>query len=89
MKNPLQPTGDQIVMVPVEVPKYSGGILLTHNNQDAPYSKVVAVGPFAEDVEVGDLVMYDKSAAHVLNLKGQDYIIVSESNCLATVTEGK
>ncbi len=87
MSAPLQPLGDYVVaQAEAADSKTASGIYLPSNAQEKPKTaKVVAVGPAAKQVKVGDRIVY-KSYANTDVKVGQDeYILVKEEDVLATV----
>ena len=70
--------------------KTAGGIIIPDTAQEKPQrGTVVAVGPGKVDepttVKVGDSVLYGKYSGTDLQLEGQDYMIMRESDILAIV----
>ncbi|ACB50693.1 chaperonin [Crocosphaera subtropica ATCC 51142] len=92
----VKPLGDRIfVKVSPAEEKTAGGILLPDNAQEKPQiGEVVAVGPGKRnddgsrselDVKVGDKVLYSKYAGTDVKLSGEDYVLLSEKDILASV----
>ncbi|MDJ0659018.1 MAG: co-chaperone GroES [Crocosphaera sp.] len=92
----LKPLGDRVfVKVSPAEEKTAGGILLPDNAQEKPQiGEVVAVGPGKRnddgsrselDVKVGDKVLYSKYAGTDIKLSGEDYVLLSEKDILASV----
>ncbi|MDJ0844702.1 co-chaperone GroES [Crocosphaera sp.] len=92
----LKPLGDRVfVKVSPAEEKTAGGILLPDNAQEKPQiGEVVAVGPGKRnddgsrselDVKVGDKVLYSKYAGTDIKLSGDDYVLLSEKDILASV----
>ena len=69
--------------MPIEMP-----ILLGYHS-DEPLKGVVAVGPGTSEVKmevkVGDEVLYGKYAGTEINVDGTDYLIMKQSDILATL----
>lgn len=87
----IKPLHDNIVVKadPVEE-KTAGGIIIPDNVREKPArGKVVAVGSGAKgepmELKVGDNVMYSKYVGKDIIFEGQEYIIMKESDVLATV----
>ena len=92
----LKPLGDRVfVKVSESEEKTAGGILLPDSAKEKPQiGEVVAVGEgkrnddgsrSALDVKVGDQVLYSKYAGTDIKLSGDDYVLLSEKDILATV----
>ena len=92
----LKPLGDRVfVKVSESEEKTAGGILLPDSAKEKPQiGEVVAVGEgkrnddgsrSALDVKVGDKVLYSKYAGTDIKLSGDDFVLLSEKDILATV----
>lgn len=92
----LKPLGDRVfVKVSESEEKTAGGILLPDSAKEKPQiGEVVAVGEgkrnddgsrAAVDVKVGDKVLYSKYAGTDIKFGGDDYVLLSEKDILATV----
>lgn len=87
MSDVIQPLGDYVVAQAEEAQKKTAsGLYLPGNAQEKPKTaKVVAVGPQANQVKVGDRIIY-KSYSHTdVKVGSEDYILVKEEDVLATV----
>lgn len=74
---------DNFIMVrPEEVETITkGGIHLIEHQQDKPrYGKVLEVGPECKDVAEGDCVLYGKYAGNEIKFKGEDILLLRESD---------
>jgi chaperonin GroES len=87
MSTPLQPLGDYVVAVGEEAEtKTASGLYLPDNAQEKPKTaKVVAVGPGAKQVKVGDRIVYKNYSTTEVKEGGQEYVLVKEEDILATV----
>jgi chaperonin GroES len=87
MSTPLQPLGDYIVAVGEEAEsKTASGIYLPGNAQEKPKTaKVVAAGPAARQVKVGDRIVYENYKDTTVKVGNTEYILVKEEFVLATV----
>jgi len=94
----LQPLGDKVIVQPIEQEeRTAGGIYLPDTAKERPQQgKVIAVGPgrindkghrISMTVKAGDKVIYSKYAGTEVELDGQDYLILSESDILAVLQE--
>lgn len=92
----IQPLRDQVVLEKQAAKeKTKSGIVLPDSVQEKPQTaKVVAVGPgktldngtkVAPEVKVGDIVYYSKFSGTNIDVDGQEYVILSESDILAVV----
>lgn len=91
----LTPLADRVLLKTLEAVETtkSGIILSTANKEKAAYSEVVAVGPggMVDGVEVtmtvkpGMKVIIAKYTGTEVNLDGQDYTLVKQSDILAIV----
>ncbi len=93
----MKPLGDRVVIEPSEedTEVSSGGIFIPDTAKEKPQKgTVVAVGPgrttdegktIAVPVKKGDVVVYSKYAGTEYSEGGTDYLIVRESDILATV----
>jgi chaperonin GroES len=92
----VTPLGDRVfVKVNPSEEKTAGGILLPDTAKEKPQvGEVVAVGPGKRnddgsrsplEVKVGDKVLYSKYAGTDVKLGGEDYVLLSEKDILASV----
>lgn len=87
MSAPLQPLGDYVVAQSEEAEtKTASGIYLPEKAQEKPKTaKVVAVGPAATQVKVGDRIVYRGYSTTEVKVAGTEYILVKQEDVLATV----
>ena len=91
----LVPLGDRVVLKQVEAEETTkSGIVLPGQNKEKPQqAEVVAVGPggmvdgkeVAMLVSIGDKVIYSKYSGTEVELDGQEYLVVKQSDILAIV----
>jgi len=92
----VKPLGDRVFLkVSPSEEKTSGGILLPDTAKEKPQvGEIVAVGSgkLSEDgtripleVKVGDKVLYSKYAGTDVKLGGEEYVLLSEKDILATL----
>ena len=93
----LKPLGDRLVIEPSDddVEKSAGGIYIPDTAKEKPQKgTIVAAGPGRTtddgtlvklEVKTGDIVIYSKYAGTEYNEGGTEYLIVRESDVLATV----
>jgi chaperonin GroES len=87
MSTPLQPLGDYVVAVGEEAQsKTASGLYLPDTAQEKPKTaKVVAVGPNAKQIKVGERIVYKSYSTTDVKVGKDDYILVKEEDILATV----
>ncbi len=87
MSTPLKPLGDYVVAVGEEAEsKTASGLYLPEKAQEKPKTaKVVAVGPNAQQIKVGDRIIYKSYSNTDVKVGREDYILVKEEDILATV----
>lgn len=87
----IRPLADRVVVEPAAAEeKTASGIIIPDTAKEKPQrGTVVAVGPGKPDepttVKVGETVLYGKYAGTDINIEGQDYLIMRESDLLAVV----
>ncbi|MFA5637509.1 MAG: co-chaperone GroES [Anaerovoracaceae bacterium] len=87
----IKPLGDKVVIRKVDAEETTAsGIVLPGQAKEQPQmAEVVAVGPGTKDetmeVKVGDTVIYRKYGGDDVKYNGEEYMIVSQSDILATV----
>jgi len=92
----LKPLADRVVVKPSEADeKTEGGIILPDTAQEKPQKgEVVAAGPGKKsdsgdtipmEVKKGDTVIYGKYSGTEFTFEGVEYLIMRESDILATV----
>ena len=87
----VQPLADRVLVEAAAAEeKTAGGIIITDTAKEKPQrGKVIAVGSGKKDepmtVKVGDTVLYGKYAGTELNVDGNDYLIMRESDIFAII----
>jgi chaperonin GroES len=85
----ITPLHDRVIVKAAEAEtKTSGGIIIPDTAKEKPQrGHVVAVGTGKKDepmtVKNGDVVLYGKYAGTEINLDGEDFLIMRESDILA------
>lgn len=85
----VKPLADRVLILPMAAEeKTIGGIIIPDTAKEKPLQgKVVAVGNGTKDEEmviaVGDQVLYGKYAGTELELDGEKYLIMRQSDVLA------
>jgi len=87
----IKPLADRVLVEPAAAETTTiSGIIIPDTAQEKPQKGIViAVGYGTKDhdmtVKVGDNVLYGKYAGTELKLKGNDYLIMRESDLLAII----
>ncbi|MFI3317463.1 MAG: co-chaperone GroES [Rikenellaceae bacterium] len=87
----VKPLSDRVLILPNSVEeKTAGGLFIPDTAKEKPLSgKVVAAGPGTSEVtmevSVGDEVLYGKYAGQEINIEGEDYLIMKQSDILAII----
>ncbi len=89
----IKPLADRVIVAPMEKETMKGGIIIPDTAKEKPQQgKIVAVGPgqisdngdrVAPEVKKGDIVLYGKYSGTEVNVDGNDYLILRESDVLA------
>lgn len=87
----IQPLGDRVLVKPLAAEEVTaGGIIIPDTAKEKPLKgKVIAIGKGIDNkgltVQVDDTVLYGKFVGTELNLDGEDYLIMEESEILAII----
>ena len=87
----LKPTSDNVVVKMIEVEETTAsGIILAGSAKEKPQiAEVVAVGPGTEDVKMevksGEKIIMKQYSGTNVKLDSEEYIIIKQSDILATV----
>jgi len=95
-KDKIQPLADRVVVKPLEeTEQMRGGLYIPDTAKEKPMQgTIVAVGPgklseqnerIQPDVKVGDKVLYGKYSGTEVNVEGEEYLILRESDVLAVI----
>lgn len=85
----LKPLADRVLVEAAQAEeKTAGGIIIPDTAKEKPQrGKVIAVGVGKKDepltVKIGDSVLYGKYAGTEINIEGQEYLIMRESDIFA------
>ncbi len=85
----IKPLADRVVVQPAAAEtKTKGGIIIPDTAKEKPQKgTIVAAGPGKKDepvtVKVGDSVLYGKYSGTEINIDGQEYLIMRESDIFA------
>ncbi len=94
----IRPLGDRVVVKPIQREEVTkSGIVLPDTAKEKPQrGQVIAVGPgrmtddgkrLPMEVKVGDEVLFAKYAGTELKIDDEEYLILSEKDILAIVSE--
>lgn len=89
----IRPLADKLVIKKMEAEeKTASGIVLPGQAKEQPQmAEVIAAGPGTKDepmeVKEGDTVIYRKYGGDDIKFKGEEYMIVSQSDILAVVNK--
>lgn len=77
------PLDNRIIILEDKAPSVSkGGILLPAESAEKPYTGVIlAVGHNCEKVQLHDQVRYPKRAGEQIEINGEDYLMLRETDC--------
>lgn len=83
----VNPLGDYVVAEPEEAPtKTASGLYLPEKSAEKPkVAKVLAVGPGAKQVKVGDRILYKSYSPTEVKVDNKEYLLVKEEDVLATL----
>ncbi len=87
----VKPLSDRVVILPNPAEeKTAGGLIIPDTAKEKPLAgKVVAAGPGTSEikmeVKVGDEVLYGKYAGTEINIEGENYLIMKQSDILAII----
>jgi chaperonin GroES len=87
----VTPLHDRVIVKPVEkAEKTAGGIIIPDTAQDKPQQgEVVAVGSGRKDepmtVKVGDIVLFGKYGGTEIELDGDKFLLLKESDIFAII----
>ena len=87
----VKPLADRVLVEPAPAEeKTAGGIIIPDTAKEKPQrGKIVAIGNGKPDepltVKEGDIVLYGKYAGTEINIEGNDYLIMRESDIFAIV----
>ena len=87
----VKPLSDRVLILPNPAEeKTAGGLFIPDTAKEIPLAgKVIAVGPGTSEVKmevkVGDQVLYGKYAGTEIQIDGESYIIMRQSDILAII----
>ncbi len=86
----VKPLADRVLVLPAPAEEKVGGIIIPDTAKEKPlHGKIVAVGNGTKDEEMilkeGDEVLYGKYSGTELELNGETYLIMRQSDVLAVM----
>ena len=87
----IRPLGDRVVVEPAKAEeKTVSGIIIPNDSQEKPNQGTVVAIPEKTEVnnvtvKVGDTVLYGQYAGTEIDIDGENYLIMSETDILAIV----
>ncbi len=88
----IRPLADRVLVRPMPAEQKVGGIIIPDTVKEKPLKgTVVAAGDGTKDEEMvleeGDIVLYGKYAGTEVELDGEKYLIMRQSDVLAIIEE--
>ena len=86
----IQPLADRVLVLPAPAEEKVGGIIITDTAKDKPFNwKIFAVGEGTKDEKMilkeGDNVLYGKYSGTEIELDGEKYLMMRQSDVLAII----
>ena len=86
----IKPLGDRVLVLPAQAEEKVGGIIIPDTAKEKPQrGKIVATGNGTKDEEMilkeGDIVLYGKYSGTEIELDGEKYLMMRQSDVLAVV----
>lgn len=86
----IKPLADRVLVLPAPAEEKVGGIIIPDTAKEKPLKgKIFAAGQGTKDEEmvlkVGDTVLYGKYAGTEVELDGEKYLIMRQSDVLAII----
>jgi chaperonin GroES len=87
----IRPLADRVLVKPAAAEeKTIGGIIIPDSAKEKPLKgKIIATGKGTKDEEMvlkaGDVILYGKYAGTEIELDGEQYLIMRQSDVLATI----
>ena len=88
----LKPLADRVLVLPAPAEEKVGGIIIPDTAKEKPQrGKIVATGNGTKDEEMilkeGDIVLYGKYSGTEIELDGEKYLMMRQSDVLAVLTK--
>ena len=86
----IKPLADRVLVLPAPAEEKIGGIIIPDTAKEKPlHGKIVTAGNGTKDEEMilkeGDEVLYGKYAGTEIELEGEKYLIMRQSDVLAII----
>ena len=86
----IQPLADRVLVLPAPAEEKVGGIIIPDTAKEKPLNgKIVAVGEGTKDEKMilkeGDHVLYGKYSGTEIELDGEKYLMMRQSDVLAII----
>lgn len=86
----IQPLADRVLVLPAPAEEKVGGIIIPDTAKEKPFNgKIVAVGEGTKDEKMilkeGDNVLYGKYSGTEIELDGEKYLMMRQSDVLAII----
>ncbi len=86
----IKPLADRVLVLPAPAEEKVGGIIIPDTAKEKPLKgTIIAAGQGTKDEEmvlkVGDTVLYGKYAGTEVELEGEKYLIMRQSDVLAII----
>lgn len=86
----IQPLADRVLVLPTSAEEKVGGIIIPDTVKEKPLNgKIVAVGEGTKDEKMilkeGDNVLYGKYSGTEIELEGEKYLMMRQSDVLAII----
>lgn len=86
----IKPLADRVLVKPATADEKIGGIIIPDTAKEKPLKgEVLSVGNGTKDEEmvlkVGDIVLYGKNSGTEVDIEGETYLIMRQSDVLAIV----
>ena len=86
----IKPLADRVLVLPAPAEEKVGGIIIPDTAKEKPQrGKIVATGNGTKDEEMilkeGDIVLYGKYSGTEIELDGEKYLMMRQSDVLAVV----
>ena len=86
----IQPLADRVLVLPAPAEEKIGGIIIPDTAKEKPLNgKIVAVGEGTKDEKMilkeGDNVLYGKYSGTEIELDGEKYLMMRQSDVLAII----
>ena len=87
MTSPIKPLGDRVVAVREKAQeKTASGLYLPDSSKEKPVmAEIVAIGPEANALKVGDKIIYKEYSTTEVKVNDAEYLIVKQDDVLGVL----